>query len=50
MENKQITNNIDYDKIYSEVGDIFIKMMITVREKIIKDIEISIIKPILYLK
>ena len=32
-------NNINYDKIFSEVGDIFIKMMITVREKIINYIE-----------
>ena len=32
-------NNINYEKLYSEVGDIFIKMMITVREKIIDNIE-----------
>ena len=32
-------NNISYDKIISEVGDIFIKMMLTVRNKIIKDIQ-----------
>ena len=32
-------NNINYNKIFSEVGDIFIKMMITVREKIINYIE-----------
>ena len=32
-------NNINYEKLYSEVGDIFIKMMITVREKIVDNIE-----------
>lgn len=32
-------NNINYEKLYSEVGDIFIKMMITVREKIMDNIE-----------
>ena len=32
-------NNISYEKLYSEVGDIFVKMMITVREKIIENIE-----------
>ena len=32
-------NNISYEKIISEVGDIFIKMMLTVRDKIIKDIQ-----------
>ena len=32
-------NNINYDKLKDEVSDIFIKMMISVREKIIKNIE-----------
>ena len=32
-------NKINYDKIFFEVGEIFIKAMITVRENIIKDIE-----------
>ena len=32
-------NNINYDKLISEVGDIFIKMMLTVRKKLINSIE-----------
>ena len=32
-------NNINYDIIYNQVKDIFIKMMFTVRQKIIKSIE-----------
>jgi hypothetical protein len=32
-------NNIDFNKIYSEVSDIFIKMILTVREKLIKEID-----------
>ena len=32
-------NNINYDKLISEVGDIFIKMMLTVRAKLINSIE-----------
>ena len=34
-------NNINYTQIFTEVGDIFIKMMITVREKIINYIKIN---------
>ena len=32
-------NNIDFNKIYSEVSDIFIKMILTVREKLINEID-----------
>ena len=32
-------NNINYDKLYHEVADIFIKAIISVREKIIEDME-----------
>ena len=34
-------NDINYTQIFTEVGDIFIKMMITVREKIINYIKIN---------
>ena len=32
-------NNINYDKLNNEIADIFIKMMLSVREKLIKEIE-----------
>ena len=32
-------NNINYDKLNNEIADIFIKMILSVREKIIKEIE-----------
>jgi len=32
-------NNINYDKLYDEFGDIFIKMVFSVRQKIINDIK-----------
>ena len=38
LKNYYKRNNINYNKIYSEVSDIFIKSLLTVREKLIKTI------------
>lgn len=34
-------NNINYDKLYDDFGDIFIKMVLSVREKIIDNIKLN---------
>ena len=39
LKNYLLKNGINYDKIYEEVKDIFIKMIFSVRKKIIKNIK-----------